>query len=60
MVGDMWHMKGSRTAPLGKVDDQRRTTPKTTPKASPYAGRNSDPAAPSTKALRLKTASRSS
>ena len=43
---DMWHMKGSRTAPLGNVDDQYATTRATTPRQTPNAGRKSDPGGP--------------
>jgi hypothetical protein len=42
MIGDMWHMKGSRTAPLGKVDDQYLDHTRFDAKASPNAGRKSD------------------
>ena len=42
-IGDMWHMKGSRTAPLGHVDDQYVDWTRYDPKASPNAGRKSDP-----------------
>jgi hypothetical protein len=43
---DMWHMKGSRTAPLGFVDDQYTDHTRYDPKASPNAGRKSDPGGP--------------
>ena len=43
---DMWHMKGSRTAPLGFVDDQYADHTRYDPKASPNAGRKSDPGGP--------------
>ncbi len=43
---DMWHMKGSRTAPFGFVDDQYTDHTRYDPKASPNAGRKSDPGGP--------------
>ena len=43
---DMWHMKGSRTAPWGHVDDQYADHTRYDPKASPNAGRKSDPGGP--------------
>jgi hypothetical protein len=43
---DMWHMKGSRTAPLGFVDDQYADNTRYDAKASPNAGRKSDPGGP--------------
>lgn len=54
MVGDMWHMKGSRTAPLGKVDDQWLDHTQYDPKASPNAGRKSDPGGPEYKGFALE------
>ena len=45
-VLDMWHMKGSRTAPLGFVDDQYTDHTRYDAKASPNAGRKSDPGGP--------------
>ena len=45
-LGDMWHMKGMRTAPLGKVDDQYLDHTRFDEKASPNAGRKSDPGGP--------------
>jgi hypothetical protein len=42
-IVDMWHMKGSRTAPWGFVDDQYADHTRYDPKASPNAGRKSDP-----------------
>ena len=45
-IGDIWHMKGSRTAPLGFVDDQYVDHTRHDPKASPNAGRKSDPGGP--------------
>ena len=43
---DMWHMKGSRTGPLGNVDDQYCDHTRYDAKASPNAGRKSDPGGP--------------
>jgi hypothetical protein len=45
-LGDMWHMKGSRTAPLGKVDDQYLDHTRFDAKTAPNAGRKSDPGGP--------------
>ena len=45
-VGDMWHMKGSRTAPVGLVDDQYLDHTRYDPQKSPNAGRKSDPGGP--------------
>ena len=42
-LGDMWHMKGSRTAPLGNVDDQYLDHTRWDSKTAPNAGRKSDP-----------------
>lgn len=42
-LGDIWHMKGQRTAPNGFVDDQYVDHTRYDPKASPNAGRKSDP-----------------
>ena len=44
-LGDIWHMKGQRTAPNGFVDDQYVDHTRHDPKASPNAGRKSDPGA---------------
>jgi Ethylbenzene dehydrogenase len=52
-MGDMWHMKGSRTAPLGKVDDQYLDHTRYDAKTSPNAGRKSDPGGPEYKGLDL-------
>jgi Ethylbenzene dehydrogenase len=52
-LGDMWHMKGSRTAPLGKVDDQYLDNTRFDAKASPGAGRKSDPGGPEYKSFNL-------
>ena len=43
---DMWHMKGSRTAPLGNVDDQYTDDTRYDKQKSPNAGRKSDPGGP--------------
>jgi len=45
-IADMWHMKGSRTAPWGFVDDQYADHTRYDPKTSPNAGRKSDPGGP--------------
>ncbi|HJV95687.1 MAG TPA: ethylbenzene dehydrogenase-related protein [Albitalea sp.] len=42
-IGDIWHMKGDRTAPWGFIDDQYVDHTRYDPKASPNAGRKSDP-----------------
>jgi len=42
-MADMWHMKGSRTAPLGFVDDQYVDHTRYDKQASPNAGRKGDP-----------------
>jgi hypothetical protein len=42
-IGDIWHSKGSRTTPLGNVDDQYVDHTRYDPKTSPNAGRKSDP-----------------
>jgi hypothetical protein len=42
-IADMWHMKGSRTAPWGLVDDQYTDHTRYDPKTSPNAGRKGDP-----------------
>ncbi len=52
-MGDMWHMKGSRTAPLGRVDDQYLDHTRFDPKTSPNAGRKSDPGGPEYTAFNL-------
>ena len=52
-LGDMWHMKGSRTAPLGHVDDQYLDHTRFDAKTSPNAGRKSDPGGPEYKAFGL-------
>jgi hypothetical protein len=44
-LADMWHMKGSRTAPLGRVDDQYVDHTRFSDK-NPNAGRKSDPGGP--------------
>ena len=45
-VLDMWHMKGSRTGPLGFVDDQYTDHTRYDAKTTPNAGRKSDPGGP--------------
>ena len=45
-MGDMWHMKGSRTAPWGFVDDQYLDHSRYDAKDNPNAGRKSDPGNP--------------
>ncbi len=45
-IGDIWHMKGQRTATLGYVDDQYVDHTRYDKTASPNAGRKSDPGGP--------------
>jgi hypothetical protein len=45
-LGDIWHMKGQRTAPWGFIDDQYVDHTRYDPKDSPNAGRKSDPGGP--------------
>jgi hypothetical protein len=45
-LGDMWHAKGARTAPVGKVDDQYLDHTRYNAQTSPSAGRKSDPGGP--------------
>jgi Ethylbenzene dehydrogenase len=45
-LGDMWHMKSMRTAPLGKVDDQYLDHTRYDDKTARNAGRKSDPGGP--------------
>ena len=52
-LGDIWHMKGSRTAPLGNVDDQYVDHTRFDPKTAPGAGRKSDPGGPEYKGFGL-------
>ncbi|HEV8096849.1 MAG TPA: ethylbenzene dehydrogenase-related protein [Burkholderiales bacterium] len=52
-IGDIWHMKGSRTAPLGNVDDQYVDHTRFDPKTNPNAGRKSDPGGPEYKGFGL-------
>jgi hypothetical protein len=42
-MADIWHMKGSRTAPNGFVDDQYVDNTRFDPKDFPNAGRKNDP-----------------
>jgi len=44
-IGDIWHMKGSRTAPNGFVDDQYVDHTRWDKTASPNAGRKNEPGA---------------
>jgi hypothetical protein len=50
---DMWHMKGSRTAPLGNVDDQYCDDTRYDKQKSPNAGRKSDPGGPEYSNLKI-------
>jgi len=52
-IGDIWHMKGSRTAPLGNVDDQYVDHTRFDAKTTPNAGRKSDPGGPEYKGFGL-------
>jgi hypothetical protein len=52
---DMWHMKGSRTAPLGFVDDQYTDDTRFDAQKSPNAGRKSDPGDPEYANLKVVT-----
>ncbi|HEU0200350.1 MAG TPA: ethylbenzene dehydrogenase-related protein [Burkholderiaceae bacterium] len=52
-IGDMWHMKGMRTAPLGHVDDQYVDHTRYDAQKSPGAGRKSDPGGPEYRAFAL-------
>ena len=52
-IGDMWHMKGSRTAPYGNVDDQYLDHTRHDAKVSPNAGRKSDPGGPEYQGVNL-------
>lgn len=45
-IADIWHMKGSRTAPNGLVDDQYVDHTRYDAKATPNAGRKNDPGTP--------------
>jgi Ethylbenzene dehydrogenase len=45
-IMDMWHMKGSRTGPLGHVDDQYCDDTRYDAQKNPNAGRKSDPGGP--------------
>jgi len=51
-LGDIWHMKGSRTAPLGNVDDQYVDHTRFDAQ-NPNAGRKSDPGGPEYKGFGL-------
>jgi hypothetical protein len=52
-LGDIWHMKSLRTAPLGHVDDQYVDNTRYDAQKSPAAGRKSDPGGPEYKAFTL-------
>jgi hypothetical protein len=52
-IMDMWHMKGSRTGPLGHVDDQYCDDTRYDAAKSPNAGRKSDPGGPEYTSLKL-------
>lgn len=52
-LGDMWHMKGMRTGPLGYVDDQYVDHTRFDAQKSPNAGRKSDPGGPEYKSFGL-------
>lgn len=45
-LGDIWHLKGSRSVPNGLVDDQYVDHTRYDPKTSPNAGRKNEPGAP--------------
>ena len=45
-LGDIWHMKGSRTAAFGLVDDQYLDHTRYDPKTEPNAGRKNEPGGP--------------
>lgn len=45
-LGDIWHMKGSRTAAFGLVDDQYLDHTRYDPKTDPNAGRKNEPGGP--------------
>lgn len=42
-LGDIWHLKSVRTAPVGQFDDQYLDSTRYDPANSPEAGRKSDP-----------------
>ena len=52
-IGDIWHMKGQRTAPLGQVDDQYVDHTRFDAKTAPGAGRKSDPGGPEYRGFNL-------
>jgi len=54
-LGDIWHMKGSRTAPLGNVDDQYLDHTRYDPQKEPNAGRKSDPGGPEYRSFGLES-----
>jgi hypothetical protein len=49
----MWHMKGSRTGPLGFVDDQYCDDTRFDAQKAPNAGRKSDPGGPEYSSMKL-------
>lgn len=53
-LGDIWHMKGSRTAPWGFVDDQYVDHTRYDAKNVPNAGRKSDPGNPDGDYINIK------
>ena len=52
-MGDIWHMKSQRTAPLGKVDDQYLDHTRYDPNTAANAGRKNDPGGPEYQAFDL-------
>ena len=53
-LGDIWHMKGSRTAPLNHVDDQYLDHTRYDPQKEPNAGRKSDPGGPEYRSISVE------
>ena len=53
-LGDIWHMKGSRTAPLSHVDDQYLDHTRYDPQKEPNAGRKSDPGGPEYRSISVE------
>jgi hypothetical protein len=52
-LGDIWHLKSMRTAPMGHVDDQYLDHTRHDAKTAPGAGRKSDPGGPEYKGFGL-------
>jgi len=52
-LGDIWHMKSGRTAPLGHVDDQYLDHTRYDAQKEPNAGRKSDPGGPEYRGMKL-------